>query len=804
MKKSVMMLKMFSAMFAVLAVAGIVAFLTRTPKTQTVSDTALAERGAQQSVKTTADAGQTEKPSETAMEDEISHADIQKLEMKLEKLEQQETGLLESLAAWRALPDGLTKEQLDTIARSRVIQCYEENVVLAVEAKTLLIGGLGVSIPSGYAQDDAMAAYGDYLKEQLGVGGLNSVDDLGGYLAGELMEGVVGQVGSEAVQNAVRYGMEGALDAYKADGTLGSVLTGAVDSVVEGVVSDIQEYPYELAKNVLNEVTGGLFSIVQYLDSSDSPEEFLQNMADEVSGGLFSSVASALTYESSPTALFQSMSQSASDSAARLSTFLEKDTINSTDIANMMYQYSQYGEVLHDLNNYDWSESYSAMQEVYTQFVQNEVMIAFLSKVVEGDLGEELEQTPQGVETIPEADKESESPDSESRKTSEGSPKEQYEALEKRISQLEENIPAYQEELSALMNSKFTVMDKYEEQLNAVKDQYAALRAFNVKNFEAQYDVDGSRIIEDNKKINHAIGELSQYTPWRITLGLFSSMAMEDGNQDYAAMVSANDAFGTGMQTITVDTKAEIEKFNAQITFYEGLIETRETGEYLSGWGMHSGLQQACENQYLLEHVLNGEEINLDSYAKEVQKKLYIMGQEVGLIRDFYATLLTDGNHKSVSMNKLSSQYQEIMAAADPDGTGEIAGAVTAEELAGYVIPLIDAGRQAENTMSNVGAASPLVDRKYYYSMQGKEHWFEKSGRVMKFEGVGGVYYANGKPVYVGGLYFCNGILLNGDENVDAEKVYEAAKYLTGSQSGMQQNMEIIENELRKRWENKQ
>lgn len=786
MKKSVALLKMLSAMLAVLAVAGVVWYLMPSRERNFQEIVSVQDAGEDMTdVESTVGVEETSvtgPETEESAEKPYSQEDIEKLEMKLKMMEEKEADVLSALEVWRSLPDSLTEEQIHTIAKSRVLQYYEENVVLAVEAKTILMDSLGVPVPQYHAEEDAMAEYGDYLKD-------------------EITGGLIGQVGSKGVQDAVRYGLDGALDAYEADGTLESALNGAVDSVVEGVVSDIQEYPYELAKDALNNVTGGLFSVAEGLASSDSPEDFLNHLAEDGSNGLIGSVAGAITYEGSPTALFQSMSDSVSASAVELGAFLEKDAINSTDIANMMYQYSQYGEVLHDLNGYDWSGNYSNMQNVYSRFVQNEVAIDFLSQIIGestgdatvgareavGDGNDEEEKSVQAVET------------SEEENTA--SLTQRGRALEERIAEIEGSLPALQDELAELKESKFALMDRYAEQLKSVKEDYQGLRNFTVKNFEPQYDVGGSKIIEDNKKINNAIGQLSRYTPWGITLGLFSSMAMEDGNRDYSAMVAANDAFGTGMQTIIVDAKAEIEKFNGQIIFYDGLIE-ENVGSRILSRSDDEWLREVCENQYLLQYVLDGEDINLDSYALEVRKKLYIMAQEVSLIRDFYATLLTSCDAKTDSLTKLDNQYQEIMAASDPEGTGEIAEMVTREQLGSYMIPLIDAGRKAEDKMSKVGATSPLVKSNSAYSEYGKVYWYNKSG-TMKWEGGGfTVYYAGGLPVYIGGLYYYQGILLNKDENADGTVIYEASKNLLGL-SGIhlsdesEKNIYEIQNRLR-------
>lgn len=365
MKNIIMCAKMFSVMLTILVVTGIIWNIFGTNSEGERSATEISE----QSEKMPEEIVQTEVTEldvtdAAAMEEtQITQADIEKEKIKLELVQSRLDEVQPQLEFYQSLPEQLSAEVIEEIAQSRILQCYEENVVLAVEAKTLLMSGLGVPVPSGFNTTRATDDYEEYLKE-------------------EITESIVGQIGSENVQNAVRYGIDGALEAYEADGSLSSVLSGAVDSVVEGVVADIQDYPYQLAKGILDETTGGLYSIAEGLITSDSPEDFLNGLADEKTGGLIGSIGSIANYDKTPTAFFQNLSKSASESAAELESFLDKDTVNSEDIANMMYQYSMFGEAMHDLNGYDWSIYYDNMKTVYSQFIRNEIMIELLGEEV--------------------------------------------------------------------------------------------------------------------------------------------------------------------------------------------------------------------------------------------------------------------------------------------------------------------------------------------------------------------------------------------------------------------------------------
>lgn len=368
MKKIIMLSKLLSVTLTILLVVGMVWNIFQSVKVEKAVDADIPEV-----TEGTIDASIEDDMAEEEPADElvinrgITQADIQTQKMKLEMIQNRLDEVQARLEFYQSLPEQLSEEEIREIAQSRILQCYEENVVLAVEAKTLLMGGLGVPVPSGFDTTSATDSYEDYLRE-------------------EITEGILSQIGSENVKDAVKYGIDGAIDAYEADGSLGAALSGAMDSVVEGVTADIQDYPYQLAKEILDETTGGLYSIAEGLILSDSPEEFLKGLADEKTGGLIGTVGSIINYDRATPAFYQGLSDSASKSAAQLESFLDKDTVNSEDIANMMYQYSLFGETMNDLNGYDWSEYYDKMYTVYEQFVRNESMIEMLS---EEDVNEE-------------------------------------------------------------------------------------------------------------------------------------------------------------------------------------------------------------------------------------------------------------------------------------------------------------------------------------------------------------------------------------------------------------------------------
>lgn len=353
---------------------------------------------------------------------------------------------------------------------------------------------------------------------------------------------------------------------------------------------------------------------------------------------------------------------------------------------------------------------------------------------------------------------------------------EEYQMLLEQIEENETLLAECQEQIAAQEEAKFAILQKYREQMEGIRAEYRPLINYSVKNFEAKYDTAGIEEVQEVNQINYAIGELSKYTPWGLTANLFTSMAIDNNNADYEAMVNANAAFGTGMQEIIVDTRAVTEKFTAKLDFYEMLT----ADSINAGYGQYTDekIRDIWENQYLMAYALKGNDVDLESYAVEVRKQLYIMGAATMTLKDFYKTLLTDCDSKTRSLDKLEEQYQEIMDIVDPEGNGEIAALVRPEEMEQYISPLIVAGMRAMNGYAALGSASPLIDARFTYTAYGRVYWFYKEGLMMASGDDVHIYYAGDKPVFVNGYIFYNGMLLNGDGTEDAEALYREAIWM--------------------------
>ncbi len=353
---------------------------------------------------------------------------------------------------------------------------------------------------------------------------------------------------------------------------------------------------------------------------------------------------------------------------------------------------------------------------------------------------------------------------------------EEYGALLEETEEKERLLTECQKQIAAEEEKKFAILHKYEAQMEGIRAEYLPLVNYSVKNFEAKYDTGGSKVVQDVNQINYAIGELSKYTPWGITMNMFTSMAIDNSNADYAAMVNANAALGTGMQKVIVDTRAETEKFTVKLDFYEMLTLDSQSDDY--NRYTDDKIRTMWENQYLMEYALKGQNVDMEPYAVEVQKKLYIMGAATKTLENYYSTLLTDCDSKTRSINQLEEQYQEIMNIVDPDGTGEIADMVQPEELEKYIAPLVRAGMEAANGYARLESSSPLVDSTWKYTTHGRLYWHYKAGLTMVNCDDVHIYYAGGKPVYVNGYYFYNGRLLNGNGNEDASVLYDEAVWM--------------------------
>lgn len=272
-------------------------------------------------------------------EPQILQIDIDRKRDKIELLKKSNAELEAEAAVYQKYAAGLTNEEIERLVQEKMLQCYEENMVLALEVKAFTMESFGVAVPAGFtSEDDAWEDYKDYLKD-------------------DLIDSVVSQFAPDSVKGVLKDGVDGALDAYMEQGTLSDALTGALESVKGGVAATIQDDPLQTAVNILDETTGGILSTYENITG----------------------------YDQTPMALLQSLADNAKKSSEKIKNYLSMESMTSRDIANLMYQYAQYGNTMDNLRHYadggtfSWQDNYRKMEVLYERFLYNETCIQMLS-----------------------------------------------------------------------------------------------------------------------------------------------------------------------------------------------------------------------------------------------------------------------------------------------------------------------------------------------------------------------------------------------------------------------------------------
>lgn len=135
--------------------------------------------------------------------DEISKTDLAKLKAKLEI---QMSGYRQQREAAQRCQDTLkeiTDLSLEELIQSEMLRCYQENTLLAVEMKTLVMGSIGVEVPDGFSSGGAVdAAIGEYK-------------DL---ITDTVTDSILSEIANDDVREILRNGVSGSLEAFRSSG----------------------------------------------------------------------------------------------------------------------------------------------------------------------------------------------------------------------------------------------------------------------------------------------------------------------------------------------------------------------------------------------------------------------------------------------------------------------------------------------------------------------------------------------------------------------------------------------------------
>ncbi|MCM1194162.1 MAG: hypothetical protein NC389_17280 [Acetatifactor muris] len=705
---------------------------------------------------------QPESTEESAPKADRSDAEVKKQELTLELRWNAYEKLRDQAKRYEQLEKGLSEEEVQELIQSKILQCYEENTLLAVEIKTVVMGSLGCPVPSGFTTgDDVMAAYGDYV-----MGTISSAVDV---------QGVIDDIASPEVQEILKNGVEGALSAYDSGGNLTDILEEAATSVTIGVVARIQDQVQQFTFDILNEASLGMLGVVQEMSKYDSLEEYLMGKADEKTGGLIGDLMGIATYDASPGALFQGITDSASAAAAELKAFLERDMVTSEEIAKVMYQYSLFGNAMWTLfqfggaSYFNWEPHYDKMELLYKRFLYNEIMIEMLSQkgdIVNPEVSAELavtggRGTAQSLEYIKE--KPALTPEEQLLDNNA-----KYDILAAAVERVEAAITETESWIESGTDVE-DALEEYRNQLQQVSEEYEGILNYSVENFEAQYDNKGISDARELNKKQNAIGQIAKYTPYGIVLNWLTSATIAGSDSYYENMQKANVAFGEAYQTAVLKARDAASAMGARTDFYNELV-----GEQEDVWDEYVNL---C----LLRYMVGDGGIHLEEYGQEAKKELYLLALQTDALSKIYGAVYSD---KSAA-NAYIAQYKEIMELVDPYGTGEVAALVTREEISEALLPIMQAGVTAIQSIESVQA--PNMDKKYimvyrsdgapggkvYYCLLGnqmirahhQDNWFD-------------LCFFNGEPLYINGYYVYNGMLLNGSEEMDETVIGDEGRWI--------------------------
>lgn len=699
---------------------------------------------------------------DTGEEKQVSDTELRKLELTLESYWNSYEELREQAESYDRMEQGMSEADMKDLVRSEVLRCYEENTLLAVEIKTLVMGSVGVSVPTGFSTgEDAMRSYSDYVENTL-----SSIVNV---------QGVIDEIASPEVQEVLKNGMSGAIEVYQNQGNLEDILYGAALSVMDGVKAKIQEEVKTYAIGILDETTYGLYSTFQEMSQYNSLQEYLESKVDAGKGGLITSLEGFTGYDSTPGALLQGVSDSANSSVAEIKKFLDCETVTSENISEMMYQFSQFGYAMQTLSYYgasvdfSWKDNYDKMEILYKRFLCNEIMIQLLGD--KGDVTEPVIQeqfASEYVSNSPEINYLYEKPGLTPEEKN-GDNAVRYEILLSQLEELEEALKEVQQRLDNVPQAA-NDLAKYRNQMTELNGECSNILSYSVKNFQAAYDDEGIEQMRKINSINNTIGEIAKWTPYGVVINLISSMNIAGSDVYYSNMASTNEAFARAYQRAVLEAIESLSTLEVMLDFYNGLVEESEDAvtEY--------------NHLNLLRYLLDDGDIDISQYEREVKKSLYLLAVQTDAMGKIYRALYTDGS----AADTYRIQYEEIMAVIDPQGTGGMTELLTAEELAEYLQPILESGVVA---IRNVEGIVDAPNRKRTYTpvyrsngVPGGKIWCLFIGdelvHVKHEDSWIDIYYSAGEPLCINGYYVYDGVILNGGEATDSDTACQEAVWV--------------------------
>lgn len=269
---------------------------------------------------------------------------------------------------------------------------------------------------------------------------------------------------------------------------------------------------------------------------------------------------------------------------------------------------------------------------------------------------------------------------------------EQLEELNKENEELRARALECHEQLDSLHS--------YTEKADELQTKYQRLSEYVVVGYRQQYDTAANDKIQQMNKANYAVGELSKRTPWGIWVNGLASMAIDGNDSYYDRVTYMNKIMANGIQDVTVSAENSFEQLNTRIKILKELTQEEDS------------VSKQFLNQAYLNYIFDEGGLELEPYVLDSEKKLYIVQEQLRYTYLLYNVLFMDSSDKKVYLQGIDQQYQEISEIFEELGV-DPSQLVSTEELAEYMIPIMQAGTQAIDAMEENGDYVPGADSRF-------------------------------------------------------------------------------------------